>query len=253
MEIKKTNQKRKQKNTADQAIAYLSSAPLIHMGMIEPIRLGQAELLETTEHGVLMLEKRSGAWMISADSREYGEYLAGKLRQLKQAEECSLFMVCQPYLMETIKELFPVSDSMTCYQAVYRKKEPVHPSLLSAAFEIYQPGEQELEKIREHYHMISGEELKRLYEMGNLYCGYLEGKLAGFIGCHLEGSMGLLEVLPEYRRKGIGMQLEGFLINHLREQGLVPFAQVVEGNEASMALQKKLGLEISRDCIYWLF
>ena len=35
-----------------------------------------------------------------------------------------------------------------------------------------------------------------------------EGRLAGFLGIHSEGSMGMLEVVPEFRRRGIAQALE---------------------------------------------
>ena len=52
--------------------------------------------------------------------------------------------------------------------------------------------------------------------------------------------MGLLEILPEYRRLGLAYALEAHLINHLLSLGRVPFCQVALYNEASIRLQKKL-------------
>ena len=77
--------------------------------------------------------------------------------------------------------------------------------------------------------------------------------MVGFIGQHLEGSMGLLEVLPQYRKNGYGMELEQTMINYMLEKGLIPFCQVEVTNEKSLRLQKKLGLTISREQVYWLF
>lgn len=76
--------------------------------------------------------------------------------------------------------------------------------------------------------------------------------LAGFIGEHLEGSMGLLEVLPEYRSKGYGYKLETFLINHFLRLNVIPFCQVRINNSESLALQKKIGMEISELTTFWI-
>ena len=76
--------------------------------------------------------------------------------------------------------------------------------------------------------------------------------LAGFVGEHHEGSMGMLEVFPPYRGHGLGLALESFQINRYLSQGRVPFDQVIVGNEKSMSLQKKVGMELSKDTMSWL-
>ena len=81
---------------------------------------------------------------------------------------------------------------------------------------------------------------------------FLKGEIAGFAGTHEERSMGLLEILPEYRRLGLAYALEAHLINHLLSQGRVPFCQVAIVNVASIRLQQKLGLTISDQVVYWL-
>ena len=79
------------------------------------------------------------------------------------------------------------------------------------------------------------------------------GKLCGFIGCHNDGSMGMLYVEDAYRRQGLAASLEGYLINKQREQGMIPYAHIVNGNEASIQLQERLGLNLSDPVIWWLY
>ena len=81
---------------------------------------------------------------------------------------------------------------------------------------------------------------------------YLDGKLVGYIGRHAEGSMGILEVSPEYRRRKIAKALETYMINLSLEIGHTPFAQVVVGNEKSVALQESLGMCFAKELIYWM-
>lgn len=84
--------------------------------------------------------------------------------------------------------------------------------------------------------------------------GLFEGNaIAGFIGMHPEGSMGLLEVLPEYRRRGYGYLLEAYLIRLHLQRGWTPYCHVVKGNEASLRLQKKLGFEFAEKPAIWVF
>ena len=77
--------------------------------------------------------------------------------------------------------------------------------------------------------------------------------LAGFIGTHSEGSMGMLEVFPEHRRKGYGMMLESYLIRWHLERGWTPFGHVIDGNEASIRLQQKAGMEKGDLPAIWVF
>ena len=81
---------------------------------------------------------------------------------------------------------------------------------------------------------------------------FVRGEIAGFVGTHEEQTMGLLEILPEYRRLGLAYALEAHLINHLLSIGQTPFCQVAIHNEPSLRLQRKLGLTISDTVVYWL-
>ena len=75
----------------------------------------------------------------------------------------------------------------------------------------------------------------------------------GFIGMHTEGACGMLEVFPEFRRKGIGSALERYISNHLIAQGFIPFGHIITDNYKSLALQRSLGMQISSAAIYWQF
>ena len=81
----------------------------------------------------------------------------------------------------------------------------------------------------------------------------VNGRLAGFIGVHQEGCMGLLEILPEYRRMGLGEVLEAAIIRQQVTRGSLPYGHVRTGNVASIALQKKMGMDFLDRKVYWLF
>ena len=73
------------------------------------------------------------------------------------------------------------------------------------------------------------------------------------MGRHREGSVGLLNVFPQYRRRGYGQRLETFILNRVVAAGERPYCQIFEGNEASLALQAKLGWLLAEKPICWLF
>ncbi|WP_407717634.1 GNAT family N-acetyltransferase [Floccifex porci] len=83
--------------------------------------------------------------------------------------------------------------------------------------------------------------------MNHLFIGYKDNIPVGFIGLHLEGSMGLLYILKEYRGNGYGIELEMFLVNRLLFENKIPFGQLETENNHSIFLQKKLGFTFSTE------
>ena len=86
-----------------------------------------------------------------------------------------------------------------------------------------------------------------------MYLGVAEGKVVGFVGEHIEGSLGMLQVLDEYRKKGYGGELEKAMIAKHLEKGYTPFAHVEVHNTASINLQKRIGMEFLEKKIVWLY
>ncbi|MBQ3898399.1 MAG: GNAT family N-acetyltransferase, partial [Lachnospiraceae bacterium] len=78
------------------------------------------------------------------------------------------------------------------------------------------------------------------------------GEIAGFIGCHGEGSIGMLYIDEKYRHKGYAADLESFMFNRDLEHGRIPYGQVVLGNEASVKLQEKIGVYGGDKVLTWL-
>lgn len=79
------------------------------------------------------------------------------------------------------------------------------------------------------------------------------GVLMGFAGFHREGSMGMLEVFPEFRRRRVGTYLMSHLINMRLGKGFIPFCNVYLSNEASISLQNSLGMHRAEGLSYWLW
>ena len=80
------------------------------------------------------------------------------------------------------------------------------PSAGSCAF-----GEEWAPYVCEHYSKsdIGGLEHIRQAIGAGMLGAFVDGTLAGFAGFHGEGSIGLLEVLPAYRRRGLGKRCSG--------------------------------------------
>ncbi len=227
------------------AIAYLEKNPLLHMGMLEPIRRNHADILYANAEGVFLFERKSGAYMLSTENEDLAKQLICSI------DKAALFSLHQSSHVDFVKERFGFQESLDCVQAVYTKKEQIS---VDSECMIRPLEKKDAIFVKEHYHTSDDiSYFETLIAKGDLYGAYIGNELTGFIGQHLEGSMGLLEVLPAYKRRGIGKALESFLINEILRMGNVPFCQVVEGNAASMYLQMSLGMEVSKDHLYWLF
>jgi tRNA (guanine37-N1)-methyltransferase len=177
-----------------------------------------------------------------------GPALAALLRRLG-LENGGLFCVPQGASDEAARA-FGLKKGVPCTQWVYGESQP--PRVPAA--EVRPITEEYLPLCAAHYHPEDDEAayLRSRMEAGQLWGLFEDGQLAAFIGVHHEGSMGILEVLPEYRRRGLAMALEGWLIRWHLERGWTPFCHVYEDNPASHALQKKLGLTPAPEQVVWL-
>ena len=97
------------------------------------------------------------------------------------------------------------------------------------------------------FHFLASEddrkELERDIREGRFFVGHdADGALVGCCGINPDTSMGMLEVLPAYRRMGYAEALEGYTVRQVFAMGLIPNGQVAPENAASAALQRKLGL-----------
>lgn len=228
----------------DKAIAYLIKNQLLHMGMIEPIHRDTADILYADTDGVLIKEEKSNAYMVSVDNFEKGRELINSILK------CNLIVAHQKYMVDYILNRFGLSEKLECVQAVYMNKIKLD---AKGKLEIRRLEQNQIEVILEHYDKLSNNEIQELLKNGNLFGGYENGTLIGFVGNHLEGSIGLLEVFPKYRRLGYGTELEIYMVNQMLEKCLVPFGQIEINNEKSIALQNSLGFRISEDRLYWMF
>lgn len=224
----------------------LKKKKLLHMMMTETIRHGKVRMAACNENGVLLEEMNSRIYMLSAATRESGEAL---LAQAGHPEQIDLLVTHQEFLNEVVARMTAATRAVECVQAVYTRgvRLPEMKDLeVKALTTDYLP------VVMEHYHTTPDEEyLQERLQNGMIYGGFLDGVLVGFIGIHGEGSMGFLEVFEGYKRRGIGAALESFLINRLLEKDRIPFCQVFTDNDASMRLQQKLGLAISKEKLYW--
>lgn len=223
------------------ARTWFSRDPLLHADMTEALRRGLGVIASAAERGVLVSADEDSCGMLScADLDTALTLLDGRRFPLLSIHQAELESpLCRELGMETW---------MRCRQAVYLGKEPP-----AATEEDIRPltGEH-LDFLQANYCHEDSDYLAWLLERRALFGAFREEKLVGFIGKHAEGSMGLLEVLPAWRRQGVGESLERFLIAREVERGNLPYCHVFTDNQASLALQQKLGLTLAEGSVIWL-
>lgn len=236
-------------NDKDAALTYLNKNRMLNIGMLQVLHRGTAEILHACEKGVYLRDTVSGAYMLSSDDDEMG------IKWMNMFERCpySLMQICSREAAEYARERYGFKTELTCVQAVYEEREMTQQNGNTGKLVICEPDDKAMELIASSYDKLSIEELRKIRNLHNLYVGYRDEVCVGFIGSHLEGSMGLLEIFPKYRRQGFAAELERFMIGHMLRQGLFAFAQIETWNEKSLSLQKKLGMRISEERIFWLF
>lgn len=227
------------------ALQYLERDRVFHIGMIEPVRRGTAELLYAENDGVFLLEKKSDAYMISVDGPDLAERLIAGIRDAK------VFAVHQDFCIPLIEKRFGLPLQFQCFPAAYLKKDllPLHDGI-----KIETLNDSHFSMVVEHYHTMDDPDyIRKLIDQEQLFGAFVNGGFAGFIGIHLEGSIGMLEVLPEFRRQGLGTALESYLVNLMVTKGWTPFCEVFADNINSMNMQRKLGFELSERYLSWFF
>ena len=213
-------------DVTSRALTYLLKRPGLHIDMTESIYRGLAEIRYAEPDGVLQLvhAHSTGApvlYQLSADTREAAEKLLPLI---------------------TLK-IPVVAHQACCVEAVTARRDQLVSSCIQAlwptfapppanpAVEIWPLDLGDLPVVEQHYDLIENPtELAERITSGGMYGACVEDRLAGFIGVHTEGAMGMLTVLEEYRGRGIGSALLTYLVRQELRRGHVPYSQIFREN-----------------------
>ena len=215
------------------------------LGLDRVLRRGSGKIIADGDDALLIRDSISGAYLLACEDEKAGTEMLDRYT----GRDCSLLMVSDYSLGMTAFERYGFSGKLECYQVAYYGERPECANILTTRT----AGREDLAVLTANYHMLSPGEIEKVVERKSVMLGYHEDRLVGFIGEHLEGSMGMLYVFPEYRRRGFGTALEKLYIAETREKGFIPFGQVEKENSASLALQEKIGMTRSDSLIVWMW
>ena len=229
------------------ALAYLRRDPILYINLLEVLRRGSGELLWAAEDGVLLHDRGSGSYLFSARNQAAASRIFHLL-----PPDCELMTGHEMWYYEELKARFGYEGREIVYSMVWTKDAP--PEVPGFGGELRLLGPEWAEWVEAHYtNSFAGVPYIAEAIGRGMLGAFVDGRPAGFAGFHDEGSIGMLEVLPGYRRRGIGEALECGMIRLALEKGQYAFGQVVTDNRPSLVLQEKMGMTRSKEPLFWLF
>ncbi len=215
------------------------------LGLDRVLKRGTGEIVFESENALFIRDSVSGAFMLACRDAAAGMAILDRCC----GKNCDLLMVSDYALGKAAFDKYGFSEKLECYQVAYYGEKPKTDTELT----VRTAQMCDLPTLVENYDLLSPEELEKVIKRQSILLGYYQGKLACFIGEHLEGSMGILYVFPEFRRRGFGAALQTHMIAKTMEKGYIPFGQVEKDNISSLKLQGKLGMTRSDDLIVWMW
>ena len=216
-----------------------------YLGLQRVLERSTGEIVAERDDALLIRDSVSGAYFLACEDETVGI----RLLDHGVGQRCDLLMVSNEAIGHTAFERYCFSDRLVCYPFAYYGEKPADCSGIT----VRTADERDLPMLTEHYRLISPQELETVVNRGSVLIGYDGDRPVGFVGEHLEGSMGLLYVFEEYRRRGYGAALQRHMIAGTMEAGYIPFGQVEVSNTASLCLQEKLGMTRSDQRIVWMW
>ena len=228
------------------ALARLTGNRLLYIDMLEVLRRGTAQICRAGPDGVLLYDPPSEVWFVDAETPAVLEEM------LPLMGGCTILTGHQMWCKGILAAHFAFQTEQVCRQSAWLAPQP--PPVPPFGGEIRRLDRSWAVWAEEHYsHSFGGVEYMEGAIDRGMLGAFVAGSPAGFISTHIEGSIGMLEVLPQYRRRGVGEALLLAMTAFCMEQGQYPYGQVFTDNGPSLALQRKVGMTLSEELLFWLF
>lgn len=226
----------------------ISKNQVLYADIAECIRK-QEPIYYEDEHAICIQDTYNQMLYCASETKESAEKLVAAM-----PDTFSMIVAHDLLTDEAIQKRFHLTCTLKCYHAMYTKKE-LPEILLPKGYEMRMLQEVHLPEVMKHYSMEDCNDedyLRPCLEDGMV--GVFQGDtLCAFMGVHEQSSMGILEVLPAYRRQGLAVALIHKIVAMQIKRGRIPYGEIVKDNLASIKLQEKAGLEVSKELTYWYF
>ena len=227
---------------------YFNEKQVLYVEMRELYRRGNCKVLYEERDGLLLYDHTTMSYLASAKTIEGARDIVRLLPQ-----DYGMFVAHEDVFEKIEQKEFPYKEKMVFYNYEYEKKEKFNDLNEEVTYKFLD--ESYLPEIIKHYNVdvLANEKyLKPRFKDGILGV-FVKDTLAGFIGMHDNGAIGMLEIFPEYQNNHLGTNLEKAYINHLLDKNYEGFiyGQVMEDNKVSMHMQEKLGMKKSENKTIW--
>ena len=220
---------------------------LLHIDMIELINRGRARIVYHDADEILLRDMISGIYFhtrmaevprieepSNVQACDLGEDVNRPdelqnwdtaewklLQEISKDERIECIAIHQREMVPFMEKYFHLKTDMECIQGAYTRREKLPVRGLYGpdgrgenGFSIRTLTEEFIPFVAEHYSEIGSPEYvtERILH-GAVYGAFYEEKIVGFIADHEEGSIGMLYVLPEYRKRHVAMALETYCMN----------------------------------------
>lgn len=219
------------------ALDFLNQDTYLNYPLIYALRHG-AEMIASNEQGVAIYRSRPDFLMLAGPT---------PFELVKDGPKPDLIEICGSQHARKVAGFFGLQEITECYQFYYPHRS------IESDLELTPIGRTDLDFFLEHYDRLDPDEALQAIEDERIFGLREKGQLFAFIGLHEDNAMGMLFVLPEYRRQGWGERLERAIIAKVLAMGELPYGQVFANNETSMRLQEKLGFVRCSDKVFWMW
>ncbi|MDW7649918.1 MAG: GNAT family N-acetyltransferase [Bacillota bacterium] len=229
-----------------ETLQYLKKDPVNNLNIIYFMENYQTEGIVRAGKSVLIRGTSDNKWLYISSSNK--SELAFLTKQMDKSD--TNFAAVQSWMLPLLTKERSVDWIMSTTQCLLpadvglpRAELKTSPLLSQDASFIYeQLGYRDITTVEYITDRITRGESAALYE---------RDRPVAWAATHDDGAMGLLYVLPEYRRRGYAKAVLVCLAEQIRRAGRIPFAQIEEENHRSLHLTAKLGFVPHRD-VHWL-
>lgn len=237
-------------DTKEKALKWLYQDELLNLMSINMLETGYVNI-EFSGAQSLLLANQSN-YMIHCKNHDEWPSLVERLLKIIATDRFVILRAHEKWYLDDLMEKSGFTDLEVYFNSIYPNNFSLDHQIPEGVT-IRPLTMADFSFVRKIYLTVDSDEYitERINE--GMLGAFVDEKLAGFIGTHEDGSIGLLEVLPEFRRKGIARALETQMVKRLWSLNRRAFGNIAQDNSLSRTVHEKIGLPISKQPVYWLF
>lgn len=229
---------RSEEELAAAAEKILAHAPRRAFPLMEQAKRGCLAFLHVSEGSILARNAQGTEILFAPDAEEGKDALALQ-------SHADRLLLLEPELASFAAEELGLTKKMPLHLAVYKGRRRCKVAKRYHIETLSKDAADELSAFLHGKSERADAEILESLSGGTLLGGFDGDELVGVVGLRADGSIGPLEVKPEWRRRGWASALEGRLVNRLLAEGRVPWALIAPESKPSLRLHSELGFEVS--------